>query len=217
MLDGILGFFDERVFGPRRKELLEQDLRYLDGEPERKRQRQLKSLRRAIEKLELAQARLIRRLEADEDPDGILFRRVRERLSELEQERLQKVAELQDFEAEDPEIEPGAIELIDELPVGEGIFGTAPDNVLRDLFQTFRLEVRFDKPSHLVNCRVTIDDDSVSAIAENIGERSVFPGWCTDVGRECPRQDSNLRTTLRRRVLYPLSYGGPSGHIISPY
>jgi CheY-like chemotaxis protein len=24
----------------------------------------------------------------------------------------------------------------------------------------------------------------------------------------CPRQDSNLRTTLRRRVLYPLSYGG---------
>ncbi len=26
--------------------------------------------------------------------------------------------------------------------------------------------------------------------------------------RECPRQDSNLRTTLRRRVLYPLSYGG---------
>ena len=26
--------------------------------------------------------------------------------------------------------------------------------------------------------------------------------------RECPRQDSNLRTTLRRRVLYPLSYEG---------
>ncbi len=25
---------------------------------------------------------------------------------------------------------------------------------------------------------------------------------------QCPRQDSNLRTALRRRVLYPLSYGG---------
>ncbi len=24
----------------------------------------------------------------------------------------------------------------------------------------------------------------------------------------CPRQDSNLRPSLRRRVLYPLSYGG---------
>ena len=26
--------------------------------------------------------------------------------------------------------------------------------------------------------------------------------------KQCPRQDSNLRTALRRRVLYPLSYGG---------
>ena len=32
-----------------------------------------------------------------------------------------------------------------------------------------------------------------------------FPGG----GQEArPRQDSNLRTPLRRRVLYPLSYGG---------
>ena len=29
--------------------------------------------------------------------------------------------------------------------------------------------------------------------------------------RSCPRQDSNLRTALRRRVLYPLSYEGVSG------
>src|SRR4051794_10843707 len=27
-------------------------------------------------------------------------------------------------------------------------------------------------------------------------------------GDGCPRQDSNLRTRLRRAVLYPLSYGG---------
>lgn len=28
--------------------------------------------------------------------------------------------------------------------------------------------------------------------------------------RKCPRQDSNLRTRLRRPMLYPLSYGGVS-------
>lgn len=28
--------------------------------------------------------------------------------------------------------------------------------------------------------------------------------------RKCPRQDSNLRTRLRRPMLYPLSYGGMS-------
>src|SRR5690606_33432909 len=38
------------------------------------------------------------------------------------------------------------------------------------------------------------------------GQGAVFwlvNGWC-------PRQDSNLRSRLRRAVLYPLSYGGPA-------
>ncbi len=30
---------------------------------------------------------------------------------------------------------------------------------------------------------------------------------------ECPRQDSNLRTRLRRPLLYPLSYGGVSSRL----
>ena len=33
---------------------------------------------------------------------------------------------------------------------------------------------------------------------------------------ECPRQDSNLRTRLRRAVLYPLSYGGAARNITVP-
>jgi hypothetical protein len=53
---------------------------------------------------------------------------------------------------------------------------------LRQLFQTFRLEVRFDKPSHRANCQVTIDDDSVAALGSDSDKHSVSPGWCTDVG-----------------------------------
>jgi hypothetical protein len=34
-------------------------------------------------------------------------------------------------------------------------------------------------------------------------------GSSLDAGSERPQQDSNLRTRLRRPVLYPLSYGGP--------
>jgi len=78
-----------------RRDLLEHDLRAFDGEPERKRQRQMRSLRHAIKKLDNAQTRLVRKLEVDDDPEGILFRRVRERLSELEQERLLKIKELE--------------------------------------------------------------------------------------------------------------------------
>jgi hypothetical protein len=39
---------------------------------------------------------------------------------------------------------------------------------------------------------------------------SVSPSLLDVAPPVCPRQDSNLRTTLRRRVLYPLSYGGSS-------
>ena len=35
------------------------------------------------------------------------------------------------------------------------------------------------------------------------------------MAQACPRQDSNLRTSLRRRVLYPLSYGGGSSIVAS--
>jgi hypothetical protein len=34
-------------------------------------------------------------------------------------------------------------------------------------------------------------------------------GWPAEI-YACPRQDSNLRTRLRRPVLYPLSYEGAS-------
>jgi hypothetical protein len=57
LLEGILGFFDERLFVPHRRDLLERDLASFDGEPERIRHRQMRSLRRAIEKLDLAQNR----------------------------------------------------------------------------------------------------------------------------------------------------------------
>ncbi len=47
-----------------------------------------------------------------------------------------------------------------------------------------------------------------------LGRESVIAWHChADWPRPCPRQDSNLRTALRRRVLYPLSYGGSQGTI----
>lgn len=66
-------------------------------------------LRRAIDKLDLAQARLIRKLESDDDTDGILFRRVRERLSELEHDRIHKLDELQALEAKRSEVGPARL------------------------------------------------------------------------------------------------------------
>src|SRR3954452_21932197 len=52
-------------------------------------------------------------------------------------------------------------------------------------------------------------------------EDGVDAAFSTSSSEEkCPRQDSNLRTRLRRAVLYPLSYGGSSwwgrGEVTSP-
>ena len=45
----------------------------------------------------------------------------------------------------------------------------------------------------------------VAVFPQVTGRVSVGQSW---FGSGCPRQDSNLRTRLRRAVLYPLSYGG---------
>lgn len=136
MLEGILGFFDERVFGSRRRDLIEQDIQSFKCEPELKRQRQMQSLRRAVEKLDLAQTRLIRKLETDDDVEGILFRRVRERLSELEEERIRQLGELQNLEAEQFETGPEPFDLLEELRVGRACLRplqTRPPAALPDL------------------------------------------------------------------------------------
>ena len=41
-----------------------------------------------------------------------------------------------------------------------------------------------------------------------LAARTVASGAAPPIRRVRPRQDSNLRTRLRRAVLYPLSYGG---------
>ncbi len=44
--------------------------------------------------------------------------------------------------------------------------------------------------------------------APKMAGQKVHKRWSkTKIGK-CPQQDSNLRTRLRRAVLYPLSYGG---------
>lgn len=41
-----------------------------------------------------------------------------------------------------------------------------PDQTELVAFQTFRLEVRFDKPSHCAKCQLTIVADSVAALGD---------------------------------------------------
>ena len=115
--------------------LLHADLEVLDDEPMRRRRARIKALRRAIEAIEARQARQVRSLEMDDDPDGIMFRQIRDRLRQLEDERLLKIQELSKLEIPDVESPPQAIELLDELPVIDLEPGSVPESSLRRLFE----------------------------------------------------------------------------------
>lgn len=125
----LLGFFGDRIFGPNRRELLELDLRALEGKADRQHRSRIPSLRRAIELIEARRARQVRNLEVDDDPDGLMFRRIRDRLEELEQDRLAKLEELRRLEEEEEDTgrEAQAVELLEALPLLPEGLSSAPE------------------------------------------------------------------------------------------
>jgi hypothetical protein len=109
LVPGIQSFFSEHVFGPRRKELVEQDLKRLRSRQDETATTRIKALERSIAQREARQARLLHSLETNDDPDGPMFRQIRDRMNELEAERLQQLRQ------KNREVDPSTLELLDAL------------------------------------------------------------------------------------------------------
>jgi len=69
--------------------------------------------------------------------------------------------------------------------VDDGIMKSAPEPILRWLFEAFRLEVRYDKVAGWADCSVTIQEETVDHLSakqlpvvadEVAGERSLLVG-----------------------------------------
>ena len=180
-----------------------------------------KALERGIAEIEARQARLMRTLETEDDPSGMMFSRVRERMAELEQDRRVKLQEIEDLASSPPSIRSPATDLLERLPVVEAELSLAPENVLRPLFDAFRLEVRYSRPSNHCTIRVTISDDSLDSLVaaiEQIGKEGPEDGVRPPSVSHVVRAPGRIRTcglSLRRRTLYPLSYGGKAA-IVDP-
>lgn len=120
--------------------------------------------------------------------------------------------------------------VLDDLPIATvADLSGAPEPVMRTLFSALRLRVVFDGRTGDADCTVTVTDDTLTAVWGAV--TALCGDAATDhptTGLETngptatqglslpmpwrPRQDSNLRTRLRRPMLYPLSYEGGSGH-----
>jgi hypothetical protein len=57
-------------------------------------------------------------------------------------------------------------------------------------------------------CEFTPQFDPLTGVGWDLSDLSSLTESYNCRSTGCPRQDSNLRTRLRRAVLYPLSYGG---------
>ncbi|TDD15479.1 zinc ribbon domain-containing protein [Nonomuraea diastatica] len=146
LMDGITQFFANNIFSPARRArlssaLIQASKREADSHAQGRR-----ALQRAIEDLDVRRARLINTLEVTDDPTGDLARDIQERMTNLVRQKADKLAQLRDLDMAQPVRH--APDLLDALPAGVPILDRLPEELLRKLFDVFRLQVRYDKTTH---------------------------------------------------------------------
>ncbi len=60
---------------------------------------------------------LVHILETNDDPDGLMFQQIRDRMIELEAERVLKLEQLQQLRQNHRQVDPYVIDLLDALPL----------------------------------------------------------------------------------------------------
>jgi site-specific DNA recombinase len=144
------------------------------------------------------QVRLVRTLEERDDPGGGLFEQIARRLGELDREQQTKLAELRAVVAERPDADAQAVDLLELLPLlTSDRLATAPEPLLRALFERFQLQVRYHQPLNRATVRVALSDDSLDGLLASV----------EDLEGGAPRQDpavpSPWRTACRRTAGTP--------------
>ena len=94
----------------------------------------------------------------------MIFRRIRERLAELERQRLDALDKLRKLEAEAPRTQPGNVDLLDELPFLEKGFSGVSEDLLRPILEALRLTVRYDKAEDHARVQVAISEESLDEL-----------------------------------------------------
>jgi hypothetical protein len=83
--------------------------------------------------------------------------------------------------------------LLDRLPVVEGDLSHLPDELERDLWERFHLQVRYHHPTRRITIRATIDEDTVQHLT------TAHPTIMTHVRRAWPDRPPKAGAAGRRR------------------
>ncbi|MFE9335536.1 recombinase family protein [Streptomyces sp. NPDC007063] len=197
-------FFRERVFGPNRHRYLRAQLAAQhpsasasarNGGPD------AAQIQQRIQEIERRQERLLDQLAEEDggDPEASRrFRRgIRERYDRLDQERRTLLAQAQQAAAPScgPSLAVGT-ELLNALPQLTPRFAELPEAVQREIYDAFRLEVRYHRPRREIHLQVTVSAATATDLAR-LTTQALVPGTGNaTLDQPCfvrPRQDSNLR------------------------
>jgi site-specific DNA recombinase len=177
LLGIVHGFFAERIFGPRRHDLLAAQLASraapqpgCNDNPERQKQ-----LQQAISDIERRKRTLVTELESQPvtgDPGaGREYREaIQRRFTELVAEHRAKAAELARLTERPAEPATGDPDLLQALPQIPLRLADLPEPLQRSLYDAFQLQVRYHRPRHEVTIRATIRAETLDSISQAVSQ-----------------------------------------------
>lgn len=197
MLGAIHSFFEERVFGPQRRQLLEVATATTTATvPDRSAdlQRHQKEAEDLARRKELLLDQLATAADDGDPETAAEFRKgVRKRFDATERQRREVLAKLEACRAETAPGGQGDPSLLEAIPQLRFRFAELPVTLQRELFDAFQLRVRYDGRDRGVQLQVTIFAAATPDLVRLV-ERAANAARAVDQPIEGrPRQDSNLR------------------------
>ncbi len=156
----IAQFFDERIFGPERRQLLAAAMPDHAADAATQRDTETGQLRQRIRHIDTAENAHAREIEnlatmpAGSPAITALRSRILDRFTELEDERAQINTRLIKLAAETPA--PADPALLDQLPELAGILAHAPARLQQDLYRAFQIQILCNPDGDQVTCHATI-------------------------------------------------------------
>jgi site-specific DNA recombinase len=160
-------FFADRVFGPRRAELLAAQLPATDADAAADRETHTAALKARLKQNDTAQrAQILAQEQLPPDPDDAAANaqraRIRDRFAELHAERQHLQAQLDSLQAETPKA--ADLTLLDDLPLAGDILPRLGPEAKALLFAAFDLEILWNKAANQATIHAEITEATLRAI-----------------------------------------------------
>jgi site-specific DNA recombinase len=170
LLAAVRQFFDERVFGPERAELLAARYPATPADAAAQRAAETARIEKRVRQIDAAEDGHTRELEDLRTTDApasavtALRTRILARFTQLEDERAALTTQLDALAA--PADDPAATAaLLDAIPSLAGLLADAPARLQQQLYDAFGLELLYNRPDHQVTIRATLTASTPAAVA----------------------------------------------------